>query len=81
MKPPTSNAETQKKLNRNVQRIMHHGIIADYDIYGGDEAKWAKRDDPLYVDEGRIVMMICGFGCTVRTGAWDIALSYQRSSR
>ena len=47
---------------------MHHGIIADYDIYGGDEAKWAKRDDPLYVDEGRIVMMICGFRCTVGTG-------------
>ena len=40
-KLPGSEAEAKAKLDRNVQKNMHQGISARYDIYGGDEKKRA----------------------------------------
>jgi hypothetical protein len=40
-KLPGSEAEAKAKLERNVQKNMHQGISARYDIYGGDEKKRA----------------------------------------
>jgi len=51
---PSSNAEAQQKLDRGIKKCMHEGIPAKYDVYGGDESKKRKLDDPRYVSKERI---------------------------
>ena len=50
---PGSNKEAQEKLNRGVKKNMFQGMPARYDIYGGDEKKAAKLDDPHYTSTER----------------------------
>jgi len=50
---PSTPKEAEERENRGIQKNMHQGIAAKYDIYGANKDKWAKLDDPRLFSKER----------------------------
>ena len=51
---PTSNAEAKQKLERGRKYNLKEGLDARYDIFGGDEKKMERLNNPEYTSISRI---------------------------